>query len=210
MRPPQPDPERDEDFIRYRVKQELRRRMKAVRAALPRSARQARAAQLAAHADELLAAIPFDPRRPVVASYVPIRGELDPGPLLTRLLARGHTLALPRVEGDEAVLYGVSLIDGMPAGLQEGRFGIPEPSAEHPTDLARVGVVLVPALAIDDRGQRVGWGRGYYDRLLPTLPAARRVGLAYDFQLIGEVPDRPGDQALEFVLTDARLLVAER
>lgn len=208
MRPPQPDPERDEDFIRFRVKQELRRRMKAVRGALPRDARRKRAEALAAQADGLLDALPFDPEAPVVAAYVPIRGEVDPGPLLARLLARGHTRALPRVAGDDAILH---LAPDDAALIVGGRYQIPEPPSDaERVDLERVGLVLVPGLALDERGHRVGWGRGYYDRLLPTLPRARRVGLVYDFQLIGEVPNRPGDEPLDVVLTDARYLEARR
>lgn len=91
--------------------------------------------------------------------------------------------------------------------LEEGGFGVPEPlpSADRiaPED---VDLVLVPALAVDPRGHRIGYGKGFYDRLLPTLVRALRCVVAFDFQLHGEIPDEPGDVAADVVVTDARLL----
>jgi 5-formyltetrahydrofolate cyclo-ligase len=64
----------------------------------------------------------------------------------------------------------------------------------------------VPALAVDARGFRIGYGRGFYDRLLPTLPNALTVAIVYDFQLVAEVPEEPFDVPVHVVATDARVL----
>ena len=66
--------------------------------------------------------------------------------------------------------------------------------------------MVVPCLAIDPRGQRVGYGKGFYDRLLPTLPNAFRVAIAFDFQLVAEVPDAEGDVPVQAVVSDKRIL----
>jgi 5-formyltetrahydrofolate cyclo-ligase len=73
-----------------------------------------------------------------------------------------------------------------------------------------VGIVLVPALAVDERGHRIGWGKGFYDRLLPLVPDAVRIALVFDFQLVAEVPDTPGDERVDYVVTDSRVIATAR
>lgn len=190
----------DEAFVRRRVKEELRRRLKGVRAAIPASARAERAERAVALCealDELASASS-------IAGYAPIRGELDPSSLLERARARGALIALPVVD-----LESSSILLREDVGEREpGAFGIPEPPADAPK-VERVDLVLVPALAVDPRGHRIGWGKGFYDQLLPTLGSAVRVALVYDFQLVSEVPDRPGDERVDLIVTDARVLRAE-
>jgi 5-formyltetrahydrofolate cyclo-ligase len=92
------------------------------------------------------------------------------------------------------------------ATLEERGLGFrePDPAAEEATAL---DVIIVPALQIDGRGHRIGYGGGFYDRALPRFaPPAVTVGVAFDFQLIAEVPVTDGDVALAFVVTDARTL----
>ncbi|MEM1414184.1 MAG: 5-formyltetrahydrofolate cyclo-ligase [Myxococcota bacterium] len=193
----------DEDALRQRVKHELRRRMKAVRGALPAAARKERSAKLA----ERLLALPELSGGPLVAAFVPIRGEVDLAPFLEGHRARGGTVALPRVdlEAQEVVLH----LHEAGAELAQGAFGIPEPSPAAPR-VPRPDVVLVPGLAIDPRGHRVGYGKGFYDRLLPELEGALRVAVAFDFQLVAEVPAASFDEPVDLVVTDARVLRVER
>ena len=192
--------EADDAFIRRRVKEELRRRLKGVRAAIPASARAERAARASALCD----ALPEFASARSIAGYAAIRGELDPSLLLERARARGVLIALPVVD-----LASNSIILKEDVGAREaGAFGIPEPPADAPK-VDRVDLVLVPALAADPRGHRIGWGKGFYDQLLPTLGAAIRVALVYDFQLVSEVPEWPGDERVDFVVTDARVLRVE-
>ena len=73
-------------------------------------------------------------------------------------------------------------------------------------DAASADVVLVPAVALDERGYRIGHGKGYYDALLPELPNARRIGMIFDFQLIAEVPITPGDVPVHVIVTDRRTI----
>ncbi|MEM7607765.1 MAG: 5-formyltetrahydrofolate cyclo-ligase [Myxococcota bacterium] len=189
-----------EDALRRRVKGELRRRMKALRGALPAERREARAADAAKQA---LASGAFDAvaNGATIGSYIAIRGELDPEPLENALRERGIAIAYPRVDEDSVVFHRClrsELVDG-PMGLFE-----PPSSAE----VATLNALIVPALALDPRGHRVGYGMGFYDRVLAELTATR-IGYAYDFQLVPETPNEAHDVALHWLVTDARHLRAE-
>lgn len=199
--PPSPlDPE--EEVLRHRVKGELRKQMRAIRRALPVEARARRAAEITRRVldrEEFLVA-------GCLLSFVPLRTEVDTAAIVDAARARGARIVLPRVdvEADALVLH-----DHLPgAALEEGGFGVPEPLPTAPrVDPADVDFVLVPALAIDPRGHRIGYGKGFYDRLLPMLsPHATRCALAFDFQLIAEIPITPGDEPVDLVITDTRVL----
>ncbi len=136
-------------------------------------------------------------------AFASIRNEVNTRPLVEAVLASGTRVAFPRVAGDELTLHLVASYDD----LVEGAFSVPEP----PEDAARlqpqdVEFALVPALAVDSRGYRIGYGGGYYDRLVPTLSGALTCAIAYDFQLVAEVPEQPFDAAVDVIVTDARVI----
>lgn len=198
---------RPEEELRIRagVKAELRTRMRAIRQKLPAEARAVRSGAILDH----LFSLPEYARAGVVAGFHPLRGEVDLRPLFDRVAAAGKTLALPRVDLDagELVLYRWAPGDA----LEEGPYGLLEPSAEAAVLApALVDLVICPALAVDETGHRIGYGGGYYDRLLPRCSRALACAVAFDFQLIAEVPAMPGDVAVGAVITDARLLRVER
>lgn len=190
----------DEDrFLRIQVKRELRRRLRAIRGQLPAEARAARSAAIV---DRVLALPELRAARSI-AAFVAMRSEADPAGIVAACRARGHRVALPRVhpEPDGLVLHAHAADDP----LERSSFGVLEPSASAPR-VDAVDVVIVPGLAFDPRGHRIGYGKGFYDRLLPTLPGAFRCAIAYDFQLVPEVPDRDGDVPVHAVVTDRRVL----
>ncbi len=184
------------EYLRLRMKQELRRRMKVVRKALPSEARAARSEAII---ERLRTELRDNADNTYVAAFVSIRGEVSLAPLLDGL----PSVALPRVTKDGLVLHA---LESRVADLEPyGRYQIPEPSPDAAkVDPDDVGVVLVPALAIDPRGYRVGYGGGYYDRLLPTLSNAIRIAVVYDFQLVPETPNMPHDVPVHVVVTDQR------
>ncbi|MEM9070416.1 MAG: 5-formyltetrahydrofolate cyclo-ligase [Myxococcota bacterium] len=192
-----------EAYLRGRVKQELRRRIRAVRKALPAEARAERSQAIATRAlgEERIA------NARCVAGFVPIRGEVDPRPIVNALREREATIALPRVDYDE---QRIVLHEYAGEELIRGAFGVFEPAATSPrVDLSKVDLVIVPGLAFDPLGHRVGYGKGYYDQLLPTLPHAFRVAVGYDFQLVSEVPAQAHDVPVHAIVTDARTLYAQ-
>lgn len=195
------DPEAEQE-LRYRAKAALRKRARALRNAIPREAALARSARIAERIEKL----PFVAAASRVALFHPIEGrnEVDLTALGDRLRARGVRVAYPSIEPDTRVMTFRFVDD--PRAMEERGLGFcePAPEAEEATAL---DVVIVPALQIDGRGHRIGYGAGFYDRTLPRFaPPARSVGVAFDFQLVAEVPDTPGDVALSLVVTDSRTL----
>ena len=200
-------PSSAEDLLRRRVKAELRKRMRGLRKTLPLQACTERSNRISVRLEELSAFV----RARTVALFWPMqdRHEIDLRAFGTRLRARGVRVALPRVESVEAAMT-FRLVDDTDA-MVEDPSGLLEPRPEDPVvQPGELDVIVVPALALDPRGHRIGYGRGYYDRTLPAFaPPATTVGVAFDFQLVAEVPNEPGDVAVGWVVTDARSLAAQ-
>jgi 5-formyltetrahydrofolate cyclo-ligase len=195
--------EDEEVALRHRAKAELRTRILAVRRALPREARERRSSAIAEH---VIAHAAFE-RAKVVAAYVAMRGEVDPAPIVRAARAAGKSVVLPRVDWEAERLTLHAHPDG--ASLEESGMGFWQPAADAPVvDAASVDLVLVPSVAVDERGMRIGMGKAFYDRLLPTLPNATSLALAFDFQLLAEVPSTPGDVKVALVATDTGVRAA--
>lgn len=110
------------------------------------------------------------------------------------------TLLLPCVDGDDLRLRQYTGPECMVAGEQ---FGIGEPSGEEWTDLDAVELIVVPGVAFDQQGNRMGRGRGFYDRLLKSTPHALKMGVAYDFQLLDTIPTEPHDVRMNAVIAES-------
>jgi len=162
------------------------------------AARAARAACDPAGAGERLAAhaLPCIPDGVPVAGFWPIGSELDTRPLLHALAARQPVL-LPLTPPPGGVLRFRRWHPG--TALAAGRGGTLEPVEG---EAAAPGFVLVPLLAFDRAGRRLGYGGGHYDRTLPTLPGAGLLGIAYAAQQVAEVPAGPRDFRLPRIATD--------
>ena len=139
------------------------------------------------------------PRGAVVAGFWPIQHEIDIRPLLAALHERGHPLALPVTGRRGEALVFRAWKPGEP--LLPGRFGTSHPAGEELTP----DVLLIPLLAFDGQGHRLGYGGGFYDRTLAALPDAIRVGCAFADQELDSVPVGPYDQRLHAVVTEAGL-----
>jgi len=141
----------------------------------------------------------------VVAGFVARAAEIDPAAALDEVRRRGGRVALPRVT-DTPPRLRLHVSDG--AGLSPGRFGIPEPDPAAPeVALDDVAVMILPGLAFDGGGRRLGTGGGYYDELL-AAPARRPllIGLAFDFQVVERCPAAEHDRRVDRVITDGRSL----
>jgi 5-formyltetrahydrofolate cyclo-ligase len=134
-----------------------------------------------------------------VMAYVAFRNELDLAALFKAL--PGILWVVPRVVGSALVLHPYD-----PARLVRHRFGMLEPAADLPTvEPAALDVVLVPGVAFDRRGGRMGFGGGFYDGFLPTTNALR-VGITYDDCLVDAVPCDAHDQRMDWVVTPTQTL----
>jgi 5-formyltetrahydrofolate cyclo-ligase len=143
-----------------------------------------------------------------VMLYMPARNEVDTWPLLEHFWARGREVLLPRCRDDRPGVMEAFAVTCR-AELGPGCFGLVEPLPEAAQRVAapQPEVVLVPALAFDRRGYRLGFGGGYYDRFLPALTCRPLlVGPAYAFQLQDALPVEPWDQPVHLVVTPEQTL----
>lgn len=143
----------------------------------------------------------------VVLGYVSFRHEVETFPLLAEVLARGRELVLPRVDRASRSLDLLRVKD-LGADLRPGYQGIlePDPARCSPADPHFIDLVLVPGVVFDRRGFRLGYGGGYYDRLLASLPRAVRVGLAFSLQVVEELPVLPHDVPVDILVTEEGVL----
>ncbi len=141
----------------------------------------------------------------VIGGYWPLGDEFDPRPLLLRLASQGVRLALPAITEPGTPLTFRSWQPGTP--LRPGPLGTSVPEGQDCTDA--VNLLLVPLLAFDRRGQRLGFGGGYYDRTLARLrrrPNFRyAIGVGFAAQRVAQVPTGPNDAPLDAILTEQAL-----
>lgn len=165
-------------------------------------------------AQERLLADPAWQNASFITLYVAAKGEIQTDRLLEAAWSAGKRVFLPRVDKKERGLMHFLRCTGT-AQLGPGSFGLLEPLEEHcpACDFTAEGypdLMILPGLAFDRRGGRLGWGGGYYDRFLEMCSGAgastRFIGLGYAFQLLPEVPTEPWDRPVDAVCTDEELI----
>ncbi len=124
-----------------------------------------------------------------IYAYLPFNQEVDLMPLLSQALSEGKQVALPKCIGQE--MHFILLSDL--SRIQYTPFGVPEPADSGPIAADSSACVIVPGLAFDSRGYRVGYGGGYYDRFLAREPNHPTLALCYDFQLVDKLEPDPHD-----------------
>ena len=153
----------------------------------------------------LLAEMPVLPGMRWLAAYAATTGEVDPRAVLSTFVGRGMQVLLPRYDVLTGV-YEMVAVDNWDRQVKPGRFGIGEPLPELPAIPVEVMkgpsvLWLVPGLAFDRHGQRLGRGGGFYDRLLADAVGVK-VGLAFSCQLVQEVPALPHDVRMDWIVTE--------
>ncbi len=132
-------------------------------------------------------------------TYVSLAEEVDTHPIIERALRAGRVVAAPRVAENHHLDW--VRIDGFDA-LEPGAFGVLEPSGTAPSlTTFQEAVVLVPGVAFDRAGHRLGWGKGYFDRFLACFTGTS-IGLAFDCQLYDALPFEPHDRPVDYVITE--------
>jgi 5-formyltetrahydrofolate cyclo-ligase len=134
-----------------------------------------------------------------IMAYYSLPDEVNTHALIDELVAEGKTVLLPKVTGADTM--ELRRYTGR-ADLKEGTYHILEPVGEPFTDLAAIDLILVPGLAFDAAGHRLGRGRGYYDRFLHSKnrPYCVKIGVCFDFQKVDEVPVDAHDIAMDKVV----------
>lgn len=140
-----------------------------------------------------------------VLLFCPHRGEPDITPLFDVVIKEGKELILPKVNGNNLKLIRVR----DKGDIKPGAFCILEPQGDEEVSPEEVDLSLVPGVAFDKEGYRLGFGKGYYDRLLGSL-AGLKVGVAYDFQVVERLPRDSWDRPVDLVLTEKNLYGGKR
>jgi 5-formyltetrahydrofolate cyclo-ligase len=182
------------------LKATLRQEATALRDALPAEARKGAAETIAVRKFPLAIA-----PGTIVSGFMPLKSEINPLPLLQELAEAGARLALPAVAGRGRPLIMRAWKFGAP--LDRGQWGIREPKPDAPE--VEPDILLVPLLAFDREGFRLGYGAGYYDMTIHRLRALRpvtAVGIAFAAQEVPKIPTTPRDERLDLVLTEREVI----
>lgn len=138
----------------------------------------------------------------MLALYAPIHHEVETAAVAEAALAAGKTLIYPAVAGDHLQFRRVAAL----GELVRGKYGIQEPAGEELDPLA-ADLIVIPGVAFDVSGRRIGYGKGYYDRALHRMEGTGRlVAFCYDFQLVEEIVGEPHDVTMDLIVTESRVV----
>ena len=135
-----------------------------------------------------------------------LESEVDTGPLIEAALEAGKKVVVPAVVGENLRFYGM---EDRKSNLAAGPYGILQPdiSQNRPFPDDCMDIILVPGVAFTSGGSRLGRGKGFYDRFLRNLPGRiKKVGLAYDFQIVADLPATPQDVPVDLIVTNKETL----
>lgn len=173
-------------------KTELRREIRARKRAMTEAEIEERSAKLA----QLFFASRAYQNAKTIYGYLPYNQEVRTVPMLERALKDGKKVAVPKVYGDEMkFLY----LDDLNA-VAKGYAGIPEPIADEPVAHDETALVLMPGLAFDPQGHRIGYGGGFYDKFLAAEPNHPTLALCYEFQMLPKLDVEDHDIPVDTVL----------
>ncbi len=185
------------------VKQTLRQQMRLRRDAVPMSVRKLAASDIA---NNFMGSIPFS-QRDIIAFYWPVGSEIDLSLMADALIEQGHICVLPVIEEKDNPLIFRQYMKNMELFIH------PKYLIKEPPKSARIfepTIIIIPLLAFDALGHRLGYGGGFYDRTLDKLQKKANiltVGVAYDFMQVAQLPIEKHDQKLDCVITDKRVIV---
>ena len=188
-------------MLKHAIRQEMRARRKAVSADERAEASAIICAKLVARADVDICRDPLETDSPV-AVYLASRDEIDLRAYIEEMLRRGRSVVAPQWNGET---YDLAVLKGLDAEhLRRGPMGILEPAEAELVQPQNVFVWIVPGLAFTRDGRRLGYGGGWYDRLLSAAPKdAVKLGVAYSFQIVDDLPVEPHDIPLTAVIDDS-------
>jgi 5-formyltetrahydrofolate cyclo-ligase len=183
------------------LKKEIRIKALAARDGLLQGQRTAKSREI----EEKLFSLPEFKSAHTVLFFASFRSEVDTGPMIRRALTFGKRVVLPKVSGTELALYEIADRD---KDVSPGAWGIPEPHENRPVGLAEIDLILVPGAAFDEQGNRLGYGAGFYDKLLSAFTKTT-VALAFDAQIVPRVPAEPHDVPVKKIVTEERIIAAQ-
>ena len=139
-----------------------------------------------------------------VVFFASFRSEVETGPMIRRALASGKRVILPKVKGKELELFEIRNFD---KDVSPGAWGIPEPQESAPVTLDQIDVIVVPGAAFDEFGNRLGYGAGFYDRLLSEFQKLA-IAVAFEVQIVPKIPADQHDVPVRKIVTEKRVITA--
>ncbi len=173
-------------------KRELRSKIRAMKRAMPEEEILRRSAALG----EAFANLDLYKNAKTIYGYLPYNQEVRTVPMLERAIRDGKKVAVPKIFGEEMKFI---YIDDL-TQVDKGYAGIPEPIADGPVADDRTALVLMPGLAFDPQGNRMGYGGGFYDKFLASEPDHPTLALCYEFQMLPHLDTEAHDIPVDFVI----------
>jgi len=156
----------------------------------------------------VMASVPFQDAA-VIFSYVGFNREVKTEVIIAEALARGKTVCIPFTDWKGGFLTPVKISSFDEITTGSGR--VPQPADREPFPLEKVNVLLIPGVVFDLHGNRIGMGKGFFDRFLAALPpSAVKIGLAFDLQIVESLTPAPWDVAMDWVMTESRVIQANK
>jgi 5-formyltetrahydrofolate cyclo-ligase len=184
------------------VKDKIRKQVLDARFKLTPEQRRAKSAEI----ETKLFILPEYCAAAIVLFYASFQSEVETHHMIRRALAEGKRVVLPKVKGRELELFEIKSFD---KDVLPGAWGIPEPESGVPAVLKDIGLIVVPGAVFDEQGNRIGYGAGFYDKLLP-LYKGRTVALAFELQIASELPVDVHDIPMQKIVTEKRVINAYR
>ncbi len=152
--------------------------------------------------EERLFALPEFKSAFTVMFFASFRSEVETGSMIRRALNCGKRVILPKVKGKDLALFEIKDFD---KDVSPGAWGIREPVESHPIDLGAIDLIVAPGTAFDERGNRMGYGAGFYDRILSSYKGGT-VALAFEVQIVPNVPVSAHDVPVKKIVTENRVI----
>lgn len=137
-----------------------------------------------------------------IGAYISFGREVDTRALIDGLLGSGKKVFVPVVSRHELSFVAFTSFSEM----EPNKLGFMEPRVKGAVDPAGIEIFIIPGIAFDRQGNRLGWGKGFYDRFFGKNPGGFKVGLAYDFQLLDKIPAESFDVKMDVVVTEKEIL----
>jgi 5-formyltetrahydrofolate cyclo-ligase len=183
------------------MKKALKQKVLAERDQHPEEHRHSKSELIASH----LYSLPEYDSAGTILFYVSIGSEVKTHDMIAHALRQGKRVCVP-VTGKEA--HEITPCElGSPGALSKGAFGIPEPIDRKPVALSEIDLVIVPGVAFDEAGNRLGYGMGYYDKLLSRVKAPA-IALSFELQLLPSIPAESHDVRVSKIVTEKRVITA--
>lgn len=186
------------------MKKELRKKIIAARKDLPREVVEAKSTAIF----QKIICLEHYQKAKVIMTYLSIRNEVETEPFIIKAMSEGKRIVIPVCQKETTTILPAE-VKNYPEDLEPRTWGIlePKPDKLYPIDPKEIDLIIVPGVAFDEKGNRLGYGAGYYDHFLPLLrPGVLKIAPAYELQIVPDVYRGEHDQPVDLVVTETRFL----